>query len=91
MKRKQALEANMTKAYAFLWDQCTKGMQQKIEVRSDFQAKVKSDPIELLKAIKQHALNYQEHRYEMSIILDALRTLLNLKQKDNESLQDYTR
>jgi hypothetical protein len=27
----------------------------------------------------------------MSIILDALRAVVNLKQKDNESLQDYTR
>jgi hypothetical protein len=64
MKRKQALEVNMTKAYAFLWDQCTKGMQSKIEARSDFTSTVKDDPIELLKAIKQHALNYQEHRYD---------------------------
>jgi hypothetical protein len=38
-----------------------------------------------------HALNYQEYRYEMSIIADALRTMINLKQKENESLQDYTK
>ena len=66
-------------------------MQSKIEARSDFSTTVKSNPIELLKAIKQHALNYQEHRYEMSIVIDALRTMINTKQKDNESLQDYTK
>ncbi len=65
-------------------------MQNKIEARSDYN-ELKDDPIKLLKAIKQHALNYQEHRYEMSIILDALRLLVNLKQKENENLQEYTK
>ena len=40
--------------------------------------------------IKQHALNYQEHRYEMSIMLDSLQSIFNLKQKDGDLLQDYT-
>jgi hypothetical protein len=66
-------------------------MQNKIESRKDFEKTIKYNPIELLKAIKEHALNYQEHRYEMSIILDALRAVINLRQKDNESLQDYTK
>jgi hypothetical protein len=90
MKRKQAYENNLTKAYAFLWSQCARGMQNKIEARSDYTT-VKGNPIELLKAIKQHALNYQEHRYEMSIISDAIKTVVNLKQRENESLQEYTR
>ena len=55
MRRKQALETNMSKAYAFLWEQCSKGMQSKIEARSNFTLEVKGNPIELLKAIKQHA------------------------------------
>ena len=62
MRRKQALENNKTKAYAFLWEQCTKGMQSKLEARSDYTTDVKGNPIEFLKAIKQHALNYQENR-----------------------------
>ena len=47
--------------------------------------------MELLLMIKQHALNYHEHRYEMSIMLDSLRSLFNLRQKDGESLQDIIR
>jgi hypothetical protein len=35
-------------------------------------------------------LNYQETRYEMSIITDAFRSLFTNKQKEGESLQDYT-
>jgi hypothetical protein len=66
-------------------------MQNKIKARTNYESSIQNNPIELLKAIKQHALNYQEYRYEMSIITDALRTMINLKQKENESLQDYTK
>jgi hypothetical protein len=81
----------MSKAYAFLWEQCHIAMQQKIEARSEFESKIKGNPIELLQAIKQHALNYQEHRYPMSIILDAMKNLLNCRQKEGEQLQEYTK
>lgn len=91
MKRKQSLETNTTKAYALLWEQCAKGMQHKVESRSEYDKLIKSNPIELLKAIKEHALNFQEHRYEMSILLDALRAVINLKQNNNETLQEYTK
>jgi hypothetical protein len=91
MRRKQALESNMSKAYAFLWEQYHVAMQQKIEARADYANTIKGNPIELLRAIKQHALNYQEHRYPMSIILDAMKNLLNCKQKDGEQLQEYTK
>jgi hypothetical protein len=52
---------------------------------------VKGNPINLLKAIKQQVLNYQESCYKMSTILEALENLVNIKQKDTESLQDYTK
>ena len=90
-KRQQALESNMTKAYAFLWTHCAKAMQHKIEGMTDFSTVIDKDPIELLKAIKKHALSYQENRYEMSIISDSLKAFVNLKQKEGESLQDYTK
>ena len=66
-------------------------MQNKIESCTDFSVKVKGDPIELLKVIKQHALNYQEHCYELSIMVNTMKTLINLRQTENESLLDYTR
>ncbi|KAI2512472.1 hypothetical protein MHU86_203 [Fragilaria crotonensis] len=79
-KRMQVYENNLTKAYALLWERCAKAMKNKIEARSDYD-KIKNNPILLLKAIKEHALNYQENRYSMSIVLDALRTLLSTKQR----------
>jgi hypothetical protein len=85
------LDTNKTKAYTFIWEQCAKGMQSKIESNTKFETGIKGNPIELLKIIKQDALTYHEHRYEMSIILDSMQALFNLKQKDGESLQDYTK
>jgi hypothetical protein len=91
MKRKQFYEANTTKAYALLWEQCARSMQGKIEANEKFESTIKGNPIELLKLIQQNCLNYQEHRYEMSIILDSMKTLFNVKQKEHESLLDYTK
>ena len=66
-------------------------MQDKLRSRPDYEQTIYNNPIELLKAIKLHALSYQETRYEMSIMVDAVRTLIYTKQKEGESLQDYTR
>jgi len=73
-----------------LWERCNKAMKNKIEARSDYN-RIENNPITLLMAIKEHALNFQENRYSMSIILDAMRMLLFTKQKEGESLQDYTK
>jgi hypothetical protein len=45
-------------------------MQARIEARRDFESNVKNDPINLLKSIKLHLMNYQEHCYGMVFILD---------------------
>jgi hypothetical protein len=47
--------------------------------------------IELLRAIKEYNQNFQEHCYSMSIILDSLRSLLNLRQREGKTLQDWTK
>ena len=86
----QVYENNLTKAYALLWERCAKAMKNKIEARSDYKM-IKSNPILLLMAVKEHALNYQKNRYSMSIVLDALRMLLSTKQKEGESLQDLAK
>jgi hypothetical protein len=66
-------------------------MQNKIVSRSNYAIVVYNDPISLLRAIKEHSLNHQETIYEMSIITDTFRSLFANKQKEGESLQDYTR
>ena len=91
LKRKIMYNDNLFKAYALIWERCAKAMQNKLLARSDYEDEIYNNPIKLLKAIKEHALNYQETRYEMSIISDAFRALWNTTQKENENLQDYTR
>jgi hypothetical protein len=61
MKQNQALEANTTKAYALLWEQRANAMQNTIKSNSNYKGGIKGNPIELLKVIKQHALNYHKH------------------------------
>jgi hypothetical protein len=56
-------------------------MQGKIEANEKFETEIFKKPIKLLEIIKKNCLNYQEHRYEMSIILDSINTMLNMKQK----------
>jgi hypothetical protein len=41
MKRKQSLEVNIKKAYALIWDQCAKTIQNRIEARTEFATKIK--------------------------------------------------
>ena len=90
-KRVDDYEDNLTKAYALIWERCTKAMQNKIANTTDFDDIIYDNPIELLKEINRNALNYQEYKYDMAIIADAFRNLLTTTQKDQESLQEYTR
>ena len=84
-------EINLPKAYALFWGKYSKEMQNKIEARPDFKSDIIDKPFNLLKAIKEHSTRYQENCYNMSVILDAMKTFLNSKQKDGEILQDYTK
>ena len=66
-------------------------MQNKIQARSDYQSEIFNNPIKLLEAIKQHALNFDETQNAMSIIANSVRAFFTTVQKDNESLTEYTR
>jgi hypothetical protein len=48
------------------------GMKNKIESYTDYATIILHDPIKLLKAIKEHTLNYQEQQYKHTIVLDAM-------------------
>ena len=91
MKRKREFVENKYKSYAELWARCNRTMQAKLEARTDYESEVYNNPINLIKAIKEHALNYEESRYEMAIIFDALKAFVNCTQKEKENLQDFTR
>ena len=91
IKRATTCKEDLFKAYAFLWEKCTKGMQNKIASRKDFENRIYNDPINSLISTKELLLNYQETRYEMSIFTDSIYSFINANQKENKSLHDYTR
>jgi len=91
LTRKQQYEENLYKAYALIWERCSQSMKNKIVNLSTFKSNIKNNPIELLKEIKRNALNYQEYKYDMAIMYDAISYLLRTKQNDFDSLQDYAR
>jgi len=66
-------------------------MAQKIQAWKNFCDSIKGDPIEPLKAIREHCLNYQETKYDIGVLTESMRTLCLTKQKEHESLVDFTK
>ena len=91
MKRKREYANNMHKACTKIWERCNKILKALIEARTDYDSTICNDSVELLKAIKEYVLNYQESRCDMAITSDAFRAFFNCKQHKEESLQDYTK
>eukprot|EP00957_Ditylum_brightwellii_P084634 6435960-Ditylum_brightwellii.AAC.1 len=91
MQREHIYKEGMIKAYALFWERCAKAMKNKILLLKNYNNQIYNKPISLLEEVKKFSLNYQETKYEMSIISNALRAMLNARQKENEHLQDYTR
>ena len=81
----------MIKAYGVLWGQCSLGVQSKLESRRDWQAiKSTMDTIDLLKEIKQISQEYHDTKCPIDSILDSLMAVINIKQREGESLPAYT-
>ena len=58
MKRKREHINNIFKAFTGLWKICNKAFKALIEARTDYKSNICNNPMELLRAIKKHALNY---------------------------------
>jgi len=75
LKRKRMYNNNVFKVYSLMWERYAEAKQNKLLAWSDYEDKLYNNLIKLLKAIKEHALNYQETHYKMSIIWDALQAM----------------
>ena len=89
-RRKSAYHDNVKKAYTFLWQHCTKVLQGALEADPEYD-NFKHDAIALLAAIKQHALDYQQKKHPLQIVLDSICQSLNLRMKDDETLNAHTK
>ena len=88
LKEKNTYLGNELKAFTELWECYSKTLQGKIEGRTDHESSIYN--AQLREAIKEHLLNFEERRYEMATIADTLYNFISYKQKDRESLLDYT-
>ena len=66
-------------------------MQWKIEEHTEFSTKIEDDPVELLEAIKGLMHDTVRAVYPMSLIMDALSKLLNVRQQEDEQLLDFVK
>ena len=88
VQRMNQYRQNKPKAAALIMGRCTERLKTKLQQRSDWD-KIEKDPVELLAAIKQHAMNYEATQYQMKTMTDSLKAVVNLRQKDDEELTDY--
>ena len=88
-EREIQYQDNKAAAAALLWNQCANTMKAKIQSRKDYDSEIKDDPIKLLQAIKQHAMSFESTQYRMKTICDSMKTIMNLKQKEDEDGIDY--
>ena len=90
IKRETTFESNKTKAYSLIWERCTLSIKGQIKQQNDCKNKIYNNPINLINAVKEQTLNYQDTRYEVEIIDNSLTLFLLTKQKDKE-LHKYTK
>ena len=88
MKSKSTYKDNMNKAYALIYGYCSSTMQQKIKILPDFQNKIQSNPLELLKTIKSKMHDLESTRYHYASAVEAFSRIINMKQQEKESLLD---
>ena len=81
MKQKQTYQENRFTLYTLLWERCAKAMQNKIASGLDYTSLVYNNPIELLREIKKHLVNYQDTRYEIEIITDAFQSTFTSRKR----------
>jgi hypothetical protein len=68
VEREAKYVASKGKEFSLILVQCHKVLQSKFMARANYEQKIKGDPIELLKAIKEHTVTYMENNYDAAII-----------------------
>ena len=72
IKRETTFESNKTKAYSLIWERCLLSMEGQIEQKNDSEKEIYNNPINLINAIKEQTLNFQDTKNKMEIINNSL-------------------
>ena len=93
-QRKRTFSTNLEAAYGVIWGQCTLALKNRIQQRVDWNKgddKIKFNPINLLKAIKEITHSYQDNQYPHKSIFWSIKNAFNIQQEPKESLVEFTR
>ena len=69
LKQKSYYCTYLGKAYAFLFGQCTTGLQHRIEAKAEYESKIKRNPIKLLETIKKIFCHLMTRRRLIELLL----------------------
>jgi hypothetical protein len=90
--RKARLQNLLPKVYSIIWqDHCTETLQHEIEQLPNFLTEIEDNPINLLKAIREHMHTTTRATYPMMGYVQAYQNLFNCKQQENESLINFAK
>ena len=68
LKQKSHYCTNLGKAYAFLFGQCTKGLQHRIEAKTEYKSKIKGDPINCWKQSRKIPCHLMTRRRPIKLL-----------------------
>ena len=57
VNQRSQYETNLGKAFAFIFAQCNKVLQNKLYAQTDYNLDIKGNPIEVLNAIEEHSMS----------------------------------
>ncbi|KAL3912817.1 MAG: hypothetical protein SGARI_000961, partial [Bacillariaceae sp.] len=89
IRKEEHYNTGMLQAFATIWGQCNDPLKEKIKNLATFEQDIQNDPLKLLDAIEAQSIDYHEDKYDMSMVLETMRNLVNLHQGKEESLSDY--
>ena len=89
-KEMLAYRRNKEKLCGYLKENCTAMMLTKLESERDYDSKSLNDPIWLLTAIKNKCLVQSGERHHNQLLMDAIKSLGEVKQNDNEKVKDFS-
>ena len=83
-------EQTMHTTFALYWGQCDEAVRDKLRNREDWNnIETANNPIELHNAIKEVTHGYEDSKYPIAVMFDTLKSFVNMKQRDGESISAY--
>ncbi len=91
-KRRLKLEESLKKGYTTIYDQCSQEVKDKLEAPNDWEATQRDQSLhELISKIERICMGFNDHKQEVFILVQALKTLCLYSQSNKETVEEYDR